>query len=365
MSKCAMCGFTLTNGQNVCPACGHRVASAPQQSKSSGIGGNVRDVEVENISIFLKYADLLDNEALYQAAICKLNGISVAKNVHEACEMFRILAFRGHVDGMYKYAECLLRETPPNVEAACKWLGLAASQGHTPSQLLLDSMGQKVSKTAPQDRIKQVSGLEALVVDALPSIVTIETGTVENGQRARSMGSGFIIEGGYVITNEHVIGKNPSYIVARFEPDLDSTTYNLLPIAIAPTLDTAVLRFSGLADSKFTAQKNLSLRIDNVAYGEDVYTIGNPLGIGLSVSKGVISCPNRASNYPSAVGEVIQTDITANHGNSGGALLDMNNNVLGMITFSPSASEGGMAMCVPSSSIVAVLNKLKQISKRG
>ena len=362
MRHCTSCGYELKD-ELICPACGAHITD--DADKAKGSKGNAKDIEVANISVFLKYADLLDNEALYKAAICKLNGISVERNVKEAMEMLRILAFRGHLEAMYKYAECLLNDNPPDKDAACKWLTMAASEGHRPSRTLLDTLGYDVSKIAPQGRIRQVSGLESLVVEALPSIVTIEAGTTSNGQNMRSMGSGFILEGGYVITNAHVIGNNPTYITARFEPDLNQTAYNLMPLAIAPTLDIAVLRFTGLADSKFSAQKNLSMRLEDLAYGEDVYTIGNPLGIGLSVSKGVISCPNRASNYPPAVGEVIQTDITANHGNSGGALLDMSNNVLGMITFAPVQSEGGMAMCVPACCIVAVLNKINQISKRG
>ena len=363
MSRCTSCGFELSPTQKVCPACGKVVAAVA--ATGSGAAGVVAKQTEQNVSVFMKYADLLDNEQLYNAALCKLNGIGIAKNFHEAMEMFKILAFRGYADGMYKYAECLLNDNQPDQETACRWLSQAASEGHKPSRLLLNNLGYAFKAAPVQGRISQVSGLEALVAEALPSILSIEVITQNNGQKMRSAGSGFIIEGGYVITNAHVIGDNPVYVVARFEPGVDQTSYNLMPIAIAPSMDIAVLRFSGLADSKFTAQRNLELRVDQLAFGEDVYTIGNPLGIGLSVSKGVISSPNRQSNYPPAVKEVIQTDITANHGNSGGALLDMNNSVLGMITFTPSRSEGGMAMCVPSSRIVEVLNKTNEIIKRG
>lgn len=362
MTICTNCGFELKVGQAVCPACG----SAVKHAGNSSVANNVtKDFKVQTPSLFLKYADLLDNDALYQAALCKLNGISVQQNVAEAIEMFKILAFRGYHDGMYKLAECLLKLNPPDVEVACRWLAQAASDGHKPSQLLLNMMGFDVAKE--QNRLGKIQdvvpSLEVLVKNALPSIVSIEVGCESNGKKAKMAGSGFIVEDGYVITNAHVIGENFSYITARFEPDVDSKSYNLVPLAIVPTLDIAVLRFTGLADKKFTSQTNFSMRLEGLEYGEDVYTIGNPLGIGLSVSKGVISCPNRASSYPPAVGEVIQTDITANHGNSGGALLDMGNNVIGMITFAPTASEGGMAMCVPASCIVAVLNKIQDLTK--
>ena len=93
-------------------------------------------------------------------------------------------------------------------------------------------------------------------------------------------------------------------------------------------------------------------------YGEEVYTIGNPLGIGLSVSRGIVSCPSRNTRYPDAVKAVIQIDITANHGNSGGALLDQYNNVLGILTFIPGDSGGGITMCVPAKYIAEALNRL-------
>ena len=173
-----------------------------------------------------------------------------------------------------------------------------------------------------------------------------------------STGAGFIVDGGYVITNSHVAGNNPYWITAEFEQSVDEKTYNLIPLCVRPDLDIAVLKFSGFVAKKFAEQENLKFRLENLTYGEDVYTVGNPLGMGLSVSKGVISCPNRESDYPSGVSEVIQTDITANHGNSGGALLDSNNNVLGMLTFVPGNSEGGITMCVPSKYIVQVLNNL-------
>lgn len=355
MPKCAYCGYDLKSGQTVCPAC-KSVVVAKANNKDK------EDVVIASPSVFLKYADLLDNDALFQAAICKLNGISVAQNKAEAFEMFKVLAFRGYHEAMYKLAELLLESDPPDQESAYKWLKVAASEGHKPSKLKLKMLDPDYKEDrAESQKIQNVSsGLEALVRDALPSIVYIDAGHEDGRKSMRSMGSGFIIEGGFVVTNAHVVGDNPTYITAGFEPDIDKATYNLLPIAVVPDLDIAVLRFTGLADKKFTSRQNLCLRKNDIAFGEDVYTIGNPLGIGLSVTKGVISCPNRESDYPPAAKEVIQTDMTINHGNSGGALLDMDNNVIGMITFSISISEGGMAMCVPAGCIVDVLNKIEK-----
>lgn len=347
---------------NACPACGTAYTEQAQRPARSAAAANSAQGAEGSVSSFLKYADFVDDQVLYNLAVCKLQGAGMAKNEEEAFEMFKVLAFRGFYDGMYKLAEMYLARSEPDKESACRWLKIAADGGHKPSIIKLKMMGADAGAIANEaiSIPASASALEALVRNALPNIVLIrsvlESGP--NGSRC-STGSGFIVEGGYVVTNAHVVGDSPECVTANFEPSLDSKTYNLMPLQVIPSLDVAILRFTGLADQKFTAQKNLTLRMENVAYGEEVYTIGNPLGMGLSVSRGVVSCPNRASSYPSKVKEVIQTDITANHGNSGGALLDRQNNVLGMITFSPGNSEGGIAMCVPSEYIVKVLNQIQ------
>ena len=357
MAKCVNCGYELKSGQAQCPACRAYIEEkqeAPKLKKERA--------GFEKSSLFLKYADVLDNEALYQAALCKLNGISVERNQNEAFEMLRILAFRGHSDAMYKLSELLSEAEFSDGEAAVKWLQIAAAQGHKPSRVKLKMLSLDCpTEQGHTQRIQNVSsGLEGLVREALPSIVSIEVGHENGKKKEGSRGSGFLLEGGYVVTNAHVIGENPYYITASFEPDIDPVPYNLCPLSVVSKLDIAILKFTGLAAKKFASRDSLHLRLRGVEYGEDVYTIGNPLGIGLSVTKGIVSCPNRASSYPPAVGEVIQTDMTINHGNSGGALLDMDNQVVGMMTYTLSTSEGGMAMCVPASRIEQVMNEIKK-----
>ena len=95
-------------------------------------------------------------------------------------------------------------------------------------------------------------------------------------------------------------------------------------------------------------------------FGQKVYTIGNPLSRGISVSQGVISSPRSKESYPSdKVEYVIHTDISFNHGNSGGGLFNMNNEVLGIATFYPSRARAAMGMCVPAKYITEVLNRAK------
>lgn len=372
MTKCKVCGYTYAG--DACPACGFRpaeeppapTAPAPQPGQQPGEKPAAPAKGIHRNPLFTKYADFFDNEALYQLGCCIAEGINTERNEEQAAEIFQILAFRGHYGGMYKLAEHFLSLDPPDTESALQWLRIAADGGHEPSKLRLRILGEGAAKrpviAGPIEKLPEGS-FQARVRNALPCIVMVYSTCTQGGRRIGSCGSGFILEGGYVVTNAHVVGENPSSVSASFEPSIDEKSYNLMPLAIAPEYDVAVLRFTGLMDERISARENLRLRLDNVEYGEEVYTIGNPLGLRFSVSRGVVSSPCRQGGHRSGIHEVIQTDITANHGNSGGALLDASNNVLGMITYTPGDSEGGITMCVPSKYIVLVLNKLGQAGK--
>lgn len=375
MIKCIKCGYSFTG--ETCPACGARAGAEKKTPARNPDEGRVvsekfkvpteSSVDVRRNPLFLKYADFLDDAALFNIACCHAEGVGgVERDMKQAVEMFQILAFRGHFGGMYKLAEYYLSLDPPDKETAVQWLRIAADGGHEPSKIRLRVLGEEAAQrpalSAPMD--VPAGSFEARVRNALPCVVMVYS-TYRKGRQTKTMcGSGFILEGGYVVTNAHVVGENPKCVTASFEPSVDDKSYNLLPLVIAPEFDVAILRFTGLADERITARENLRLRTEGVQYGEEVYTIGNPLGLGFSVSRGIISTPLREGGHRRGVHEVIQTDITANHGNSGGALFDISNNVLGMITYTPSDSEGGISMCVPSKYIVQVLNKMGESYKR-
>ena len=96
MKQCIKCGFMYGGEKDVCPACGFKEVAKPQSSVTQ----EIKTDESFEQSIFLKGADLIDSNALYQAGLCKLNGLGMEKNEKEASELFRVLAFRGHTDGM-------------------------------------------------------------------------------------------------------------------------------------------------------------------------------------------------------------------------------------------------------------------------
>lgn len=361
MKICNVCGAQISDGETICKFCGS-VVELMQHSEPKSKVLKVEDVEKETLS--LKYKDFLDNEALYRIGLCKLSGVGVEKSEAEAFQIFQMLAYRGHLDSMFQLAEMCEQMDPPELEMAVIWLKIAADNGHKPSKIklrtLIGLVKPEVYENTPIEIPRGDSCFEDLVRQALPHVVLIRA--IRKGRECQtiSSGAGFIVQGGYVITNYHVVDKQGACIYANFEPGYDEKEYVLSLHAIFPEYDIAVLTFTGLFEKKISFDDHLHLRPGKADYGEEVYTIGNPLGYGFSVSKGVISCPDRKleNPYPKAVDTVIQVDITANHGNSGGALLDQYNNVLGILTFIPGDSGGGITMCVPAKYIVEALNRL-------
>ena len=382
MKSCTNCGFKAEDDARFCTSCGADISAVPAGSAEGGEQNGV-------MSVFLKYAAILNDAQLYKVALAKEMGV-IQSVPGEVQEMFRVLAFRGHLDGMYKYAELCI--AGGDKLTAYKWFKAAADAGHAPSKVRIenenffddmptktvnnfaesesDSKAGTVTVTIntetllenPNNQLQMPTGggddFVNKVNDALQGVVMITAIETTDGGRMISRGSGYIVDG-LVVTNAHVVGSNPSCVQANFEPTVDSRTYNLMPLAILPEYDISVLKFTN-----FKPTKQFNLRTSGVKFGESVYTIGNPLGVGLSVSKGIVSNPNRKNTfangeYHSKLETVIQTDIVSNHGNSGGAIFDMNNNVIAMLTFEPSKSEGGMSMCVPAGYVEQMVKKYK------
>ncbi|MBX3509030.1 MAG: DegQ family serine endoprotease [Parvibaculum sp.] len=171
-------------------------------------------------------------------------------------------------------------------------------------------------------------------------------------QRVQSLGSGFVIDpSGVVVTNNHVI-EGADRIEVTFT---DGTT---LPAVIAgtdPKTDLAVLRVESdkplphvdLGDSG-------SLRV-----GDWVIAIGNPFGLGGTVTAGIVSALNRdihAGNYD----DFIQTDAAINRGNSGGPLFNLDGQVVGVNSaiISPSGASVGIGFAVPSSTVKPIVAQI-------
>ncbi len=171
-------------------------------------------------------------------------------------------------------------------------------------------------------------------------------------QRVQSLGSGFVIDpDGIVITNNHVID-GADRIEVTFT---DGTT---LPAEIAgtdPKTDLAVLRVK--SDRKLP---HVELGdSDKARVGDWVIAIGNPFGLGGTVTAGIISALNRdihAGNYD----DFIQTDAAINRGNSGGPLFDLEGRVVGVNSaiISPSGASVGIGFAVPTSTVKPIVDQI-------
>ncbi len=177
-------------------------------------------------------------------------------------------------------------------------------------------------------------------------------------RRVQSLGSGFVVDGteGIIITNNHVI-EGADEITANFN---DGTKLAAEVIGRDPKTDLAVL--------KVTPDKPLKAvpfgDSENLRVGEWVMAIGNPFGLGGTVTTGIVSARNRDINS-GPYDNYIQTDASINRGNSGGPLFNRNGEVIGINTaiISPSGGSIGIGFAIPSEIAVRVIAQLREFGE--
>jgi len=186
-----------------------------------------------------------------------------------------------------------------------------------------------------------------------------EFGTPQT-RKSAALGSGFIIDQkGIVITNNHVI-QDAEDIVVRVGGDKE---YKATIIGSDPLSDIAVLQID--SKEKFTPVKFGNS--DKARIGDWVIAIGNPFGLGGTVTSGIISARNRALGL-SRYEDYIQTDASINSGNSGGPLFDMNGDVIGINTaILGKGGSIGIGFSIPSNNAKKVVDQLIEFgeTKRG
>jgi S1-C subfamily serine protease len=179
-------------------------------------------------------------------------------------------------------------------------------------------------------------------------------------QPAMAAGSGVIVDGerGFVITNFHVI-RNATAVEVTLK---DGRKFRAKPLGAAPNLDLAVLKIDAKGLPTLPLGDSRKLQV-----GDYVVAIGNPFGLGQTVTSGIISATNR----PLGQGDprrFIQTDAPINPGNSGGALINLHGELVGVNSalFSPTQSESsagnvGIGFAIPSDVVKKVLAEAERV----
>ncbi len=213
-------------------------------------------------------------------------------------------------------------------------------------------------------------GEAAVVRKVLPTVVNITAHALPKSETAgmdasasgggdsfeyvASAGSGFVVDpDGVILTNWHVVAG--AYEI--FVTFADGTRYDAEILNAARIIDLALLKI----DAGHKLQAVTWGDSEKVEVGDDVLAIGNPLGIGTSVSRGIVSALHRnISDTP--YDDFIQTDAAINHGNSGGPLFDMKGEVIGVDSaiISPTSANAGLGFALPAYQAEFVIDQLKK-----
>ncbi|TYO91508.1 serine protease Do [Oceanicella actignis] len=176
-------------------------------------------------------------------------------------------------------------------------------------------------------------------------------------RKVSSLGSGFVIsQDGYIVTNNHVID-------GADEIKVNFTDGESLPAKIVgtdPKTDIALLKVEPKAPLPFVPFGDS----DKARVGDWVLAIGNPFGLGGTVTAGIISARNRDINA-GPYDDFLQTDAAINRGNSGGPLFNMDGEVIGVNTaiISPSGGSIGIGFAVPSAIVTKVVSQLREFGE--
>ncbi|WWO95869.1 MAG: Do family serine endopeptidase [Candidatus Dasytiphilus stammeri] len=273
---------------------------------------------------------------------------------------------------------------------------LSKVQIHQVSTLARIPMKTSVNDNLSKVQIHQVPTLAPLISKVLPSVVSVNVEGIyrvknspptalqfwgmfpfcEDGspfqdspfckaqhgthqQRFYALGSGFILNDtkGYVVTNFHVI-KHSTKIEVRLN---DGRTYDAKIIAKDPGTDIALLQLINFKD--LTAIKLADS--DTLQVGDYSIAIGSPYGLGNTVTSGIISGLGRSGIYNNSYEDFIQTDAAINQGNSGGALVNLKGELIGMNTaiIGPAQGNVGLGFAIPSNMIKNITSQMIKYGK--
>ena len=211
----------------------------------------------------------------------------------------------------------------------------------------------------------------------LPSVVNISLTKVSKGQsgpvpfpfffgppdmgerREQGMGSGVIVSSdGYILTNNHVVSEATEIKVTTY----DKHEYDATVVGTDPKSDIAVIKLKGTVGGLKAVEFGDSSKL---RLGDVVLAVGNPFGVGQTVTMGIVSAKGRADLGIVDYEDFIQTDAAINPGNSGGALVNMQGQLVGVNTAILSRSGGyqGIGFAIPTNMAVPIMDALKTNGK--
>jgi serine protease Do len=208
----------------------------------------------------------------------------------------------------------------------------------------------------------------------LPSVVTVSTTVVQRQQtpmfpffggggqserQGQGIGSGVIVStDGYILTNNHVVAEAKEIKVTIS----DKREFDATVVGTDPKSDLAVIKIKGAPPGLVAAEFGDSSKL---RLGDVVLAVGNPLGVGETVTMGIVSAKGRADLGITAYEDFIQTDAAINPGNSGGALINTEGKLVGINTAILSRTGGyqGIGLAIPSSMARPIMETLKQSGK--
>ena len=191
---------------------------------------------------------------------------------------------------------------------------------------------------------------------ALSSVVNIFISNRGINRARNAVGSGVIFsKEGHIVTNTHIL-TNASSVFVEFN---DGEITEAILIGADKYSDIAVLKITGFKDlNPIDPAESSSIRV-----GDEVLAIGNPFGVGKTVTSGIISATGR--DYGNPYLELLQTDAAINPGNSGGALLNEEGNLIGINSsiYTKTGTYSGIGFAIPSEKVIQVASELIKFGK--
>ena len=191
---------------------------------------------------------------------------------------------------------------------------------------------------------------------AMSSVVNIFISNRGINRARNAVGSGVIFsKEGHIVTNTHIL-TNASSVFVEFN---DGEITEAILIGADKYSDIAVLKITGFEDLNPIDSAESS----NIRVGDEVLAIGNPFGVGKTVTSGIISATGR--DYGNPYLELLQTDAAINPGNSGGALLNEEGNLIGINSsiYSKTGTYSGIGFAIPSEKVIQVASELIKFGK--